>query len=264
MDINFFDELDTIVLELVSSSFDHLQSHISPSYLLEAPYRDILIAVAQGDGKLLNISKRARESESLTIELITQLVELDMLQVEESRENPLRVHPKQKIKRSLRPYRIQPKVRFKIPFFRFWFGFVEPYRNKLLQGDNIGFVENYKSHYDRCMSLVFEQLSDDLLELYLRDRDRIVSRGSFWDHHSEFDILSITHSGDIILGECKYKGRRVCKNELNKLKDKAKNSSIAVDIYALFSKDGFSNELKHSREKNLLLFDIEDFKKLQE
>ncbi len=264
MSMVFFDEPNDIILDLLPSKFDDLQSHISPSYLLDAPYRDILMAVAQGDGKLLNISKRAKQSESISIELITQLVKLDILQVEESRENPLRVHPKQKIKKSLRPYRIQPKIRFKIPFFRFWFGFVEPYRSRLLLGDHRGFIENYSSHHERCMSLVFEQLSDDLLELYLKDRDTIISRGSFWDHHSEFDILSITQGGDIILGECKYKGRRVCKNELNKLKDKAKNSSISVDIYALFSKDGFSNELKHSKEKNLLLFDIEDFKKLQQ
>jgi len=263
MNMNFFDELDDIVFDLIPSKFDYLESHISPSYLLETPYRDILIAIAQGDGKLLNISKRAKQSETVCSEIIIQLVELDILQIENSRENPLRLHPKQKIKKSLRSYRIQPKVRFQIPFFRFWFGFVEPYRDRLLSDDSQRFIENYNSHYDRCMSLVFEQLSDDLLELHFKSIDTIISRGSFWDHHSEFDILSITLSGDIILGECKYKGRRVCKNELNKLKEKAKNSGIIVDIHALFSKDGFSNELKHSREKNLLLFDMSDFKKLQ-
>lgn len=259
----FFDELDDMVLDLVSSKFDYLQSYISPSYLLDRPYRDILMATAQGDGKLLNISKRSKQSESLCNEIILQLVELDILQIENSRENPLRLHPKQKIKKSLRSYRIQAKVRFKIPFFRFWFGFVEPYRDRLLREDTLGFADNYHHHHDRCMSLVFEQLSDDLLEFYFKDKDSVISRGSFWDYHSEFDILSITKSGNIILGECKYKGRRVCKNELNKLKDKAINSGITVDIYALFSKDGFSNELKQTKAENLLLFDMSDFKKLQ-
>ncbi|SFV54019.1 hypothetical protein MNB_SV-6-96 [hydrothermal vent metagenome] len=250
-------------MDLIPSKFDYLQSHISPSYLLDRPYRDILIAIAQGDGKLHNISKRAKQSEAVCSELILQLVELDILQIENSRENPLRLHPKQKIKRSLRSYRIEPKVRFQIPFLRFWFGFVEPYRDRLLSGDSQRFIENYNSHYDRCVSLVFEQLSDDLLELHFGGEDTIISRGSFWDHHSEFDILSITKRGDIILGECKYKDRRVCKNELNKLKEKAKNSGIVVDTYALFSKDGFSNELKYTKDKNLLLFDLSDFKKLQ-
>jgi len=259
----FFDELDDMVLGLIPSRFDYFQSHISPSYLLVAPYRNILIAIAQGDGKLHNISKRAKQSESLCDEIISQLVELDILQIENSRENPLRLHPKQKIKKSLRSYRIQSKVRFKIPFFRFWFGFVEPYRDRMLSGSDQSFAENYNAHHDRCTSLVFEQLSDDLLDLHFNDSDTIVSRGSFWDHHSEFDILSITKGGNIILGECKYKGRRVCKNELNKLKEKAKNSGIIVDIYALFSRDGFSNELKQSKEENLLLFDISDFQKLQ-
>jgi hypothetical protein len=35
-----------------------------------------------------------------------------------------------------------------------------------------------------------------------------------------------------------------------------------VDYYLLFSKSGFSNELLKSKDKDLILFDIEDFKGL--
>ena len=57
--------------------------------------------------------------------------------------------------------------------------------------------------------------------------------------HSEFDILAVTESKTVILGECKYKDRKVCKNELTKLKAKALESGLKVDVFALFSKSGF-------------------------
>ncbi len=229
---------------------------------MEAPYRNILIAVARGDGKLLNVFKRARVNETVGGELIAELEDLGVLQLEASRENPLKEHPKQKIKKHLRSYRIQPKVRFIIPFLRFWFGFIEPYKRDMGEGKTQPFLENFNQHQDRCASLVFEQLSNDLLQHYFADKDPLLSKGSFWDRHSEFDLLSITSNKKIILGECKYKGRKVCKNELNKLKEKAYQSGISVNIYVLFSKDGFSKELKHSKNNNLLLFDLNDFKEL--
>lgn len=65
-----------------------------------------------------------------------------------------------------------------------------------------------------------------------------------------------------ILGECKYKDRTVCKNELTKLKMKAAESGIKVDVYALFSKSGFSKELLSMQDDNLLLFDLGDLEVL--
>ncbi len=58
------------------------------------------------------------------------------------------------------------------------------------------------------------------------------------------------------MGECKYKDRTVCKNELTKLKQKVAESNIKVDVYALFSKFGFSKELLQMSDEKLLLFDL--------
>lgn len=263
MKIDFFDDLDEVIMHQVLLNVNAFEALVSPSYLLEAPYRTLLIAVARGDGKLLNVFRRARVNETTGGELLSELCDLGILEIEASRENPLKTYPKQKIKKQLRSYRIQSKARFKIPFLRFWFGFVEPYKRDIAQGKTQDFLENFRRHQDRCISLSFEQLSNDLLVLYFDEKDPLISRGSFWDRYSEFDLLSLSRSKKIILGECKYKGRKVCKNELNKLKEKAAQSGIPVDIYALFSKNGFSNELMQSTEPNLLLFELEDFRRLQ-
>jgi len=145
---------------------------------------------------------------------------------------------------------------------RFWFGFVTYYRKDLALGKGEDFLENFEKHYERLRSLVYEQLCDDLLVKYYETKEPIISSGSYWNIYSEFDILAVTKSKKLILGECKYKDRTVCKNELTKLKQKAAESGIKVDVYALFSKSGFSKELLGMRDEKLLLFDLNDLKVL--
>ncbi len=237
-----------------------LKSLINPIYLLTEPYRAILIAIARGDGRLSNIFRKARVGSTFGLEVLKELEGLDIIKFEISREEPLKKYPNQKLEKSLRSYKIESKVRFISPFYRFWFGFVEPYNKDLSKKNSERFFKNFEKHFSRLNSLVFEQLSNELLNIYFNNK--LKSMGSYWDKNSEFDIFATTEDNKIILGECKYKNRKICKNELSKLKSKAKESNISVNIYALFSKNGFSNELQNSNINNLLLFKLKDFSKL--
>ncbi len=242
--------------------FDDASNSISPSYLLDEPYRRLLISVARGDGKILNIFRRARLSESAGGQMINELSEAGIVHIEDSRETRIKRTGGQKIPKELRRYRIQSKVRFSLPFHRFWFGFFEPFRRDLSRGDDGSFWENFNKHKERAQSLIFEQLSNDLLiHLYSQD-DPIISSGSWWNRDSEYDIMACTESGTVILGECKYKGRKITKAELTKLKDKAHNAGIRVDRYALFSRNGFSKELYGMEGSELLLKNIDDYQLL--
>jgi len=238
--------------------FSKFQNLVSPSYILETPYRELLVAVARGDGKLYSVLRKAKLSESAGEKIVEELVSLNILKVEHSREAPLRIHPKHKLPRDQRAYRIQDKLRFVQPFMRFWFGFVTYYKKDLVLGKGEKFLENFSQHYERLRSLVYEQLSNELLLHYYADKTPIISSGSYWNIYSEFDILAVTKDKQIILGECKYKDRTVCKNELTKLKQKAAESGIKVDVFALFSKSGFSKELWSMKSDTLLLFDLSD------
>ena len=260
--MDYYDVVFSMVKSNFVENFSRFQSLVSPSYLLESPYREILIAVARGDGKLYSVLRKAKLSEALGEQIVQELVDLNVLRVEASRESPLRIHPKHKLKKELRSYRVQDKLRFVKPFMRFWFGFVTYYRKDLALGKGNAFLENLEKHYDRLRSLVYEQLCDELLIHYYKDKSPLISSGSFWNIHSEFDILAVSQDKKVILGECKYKDRKVCKNELTKLKAKALESGINVDVYALFSKSGFSNELLQMQDKSLLLFDLNDLEVL--
>lgn len=258
IELDYFDDVFSMVDTNFVENFTKFQNLISPSYLLESPYREVLMAVARGDGKLHSVIRKAKLSQSAGEKIIEELVSLDVLRVEHSRESPLRTHHKHKLKKEQRVYRIQDKLRFVQPFMRFWFGFVTYYRKDLAQGKGEKFMENFKKHYERLRSLVYEQLCNALLLHHYSNRSPIISSGSYWDIHSEFDILAVTDKKKIILGECKYKDRTVCKNELTKLKQKALESGIQVDVFALFSKSGFSKELLTQEDEALLLFDLED------
>jgi hypothetical protein len=262
IELNFFEDVFTMVESNFVKHFNKFQNLVSPSYLIETPYREVLMAVARGDGKFYSVLRKARLSESAGESVIRELVELNILQIEFSRESPLKTHPKHKIKKELRSYRIQDKLRFVYPFMRFWFGFVMYYKNDLLQGDARAFLENLKKHYERLRTLVYEQLCDALLMKHYENSTPLLSHGSYWNQHSEFDVLAITEDKKLILGECKYKDRKVCKNELGKLKAKALQSGIKVDVYALFSKSGFSKELLGMKDEKLLLFDLNDLQVL--
>ena len=258
-----FGGLEANIEAHILEGFDKALTWIAPSYLMDDPYRKLLIAVARGDGKLLNIFRRAGLSEAVGGSLLHELESLGILRIEASRESPIRRrHKHQPLPKELRGYRIQSKARFVRPFHRFWFGFVAPYARELEQGEYRRFWKNYRDHRDRALSLIFEHLSEALLVHTLAPDDTILSGGSWWDRRSEYDLLLVTKSGQVILGECKYTGRAVTKGELTKLQDKAMQTGIRVDTYALFSRNGFSKELSGMAGEGLMLFGIEDFEGL--
>ena len=262
INLEFFDDVFTLVERTILEQMVDFENLISPSYILEEPYNKFLSILAKGEGKMLSSFHKARLGENNGMGIVQDLIDSNIVFIEYSRENPLKIHPKHKLKKELRRYKIQDKVRFVLPFYRFWFGFVMPFYPELKEGISTNFIKYFKQHYEILRSLVFEQLSKEFIIDYFADKDEIISCDSYWDKDNEFDILAVTKSHKIILAECKYKDRKVCKNELNKLKQKAIYSGIEVDRFVLFSKSGFSNELKDIKQQNLLLFDMDDISKL--
>ena len=257
-----FGGVEATVERQILGRLEEVRERITPSYLMEAPYRLLLVAVARGDGKLFNAFRRARLSETVGGQLVRELVTQGVVALEASREPPIRRRHGQQLPRELRGYRIQSKVRFVRPFDRFWFGFVVPFLGELARGETQQFWTYLRRHRSRASSLVFEQLSNALLEQTFLAEDPIIGTGSWWDRRSEYDVLAFTRGGRLILGECKYTGRSITKGELTKLQDKAAQTGFAVDTWVLFSRSGFSRELSGMADDTLLLFGVEDFERL--
>ncbi|HIE34799.1 MAG TPA: hypothetical protein EYP79_01195, partial [Campylobacterales bacterium] len=163
---------------------------------------------------------------------------MKILKKEYSREKPIKKsNPKEKLKKSLRRYKISHKIRFQKPFLRFWFRYIEPNIKDLENCKFKKVIKIIQNDFDNFVSLTYEELSNELIKERFKDID---SSGSYWDIKIELDILASLKDNKIVVGECKWKNSKICKKTLTSLKKKCKISNIEADFFALFSKSGFS------------------------
>lgn len=103
----------------------------------------------------------------------------------------------------------------------------------------------------------FENLSIKLAKIYLKEPN--LDLYSYWTKEFEVDMYAKSDSFGYIIGEVKFKDRKVCKNTLNLLDNKAEKIGIKPNFTFIFSKSGFSNEMLSLKRNDLKLFDLEDF-----
>jgi hypothetical protein len=221
----------------------------------------LLNALAVGDRRIFSAFKRAGLNNGNGGAALKYLQERSVVEVEYSRET----HPKElqdtKVKRELARHRISDKILFTQPYLRFWFYFIVPHKKEIQLGEYNNFFENFNEKQNQYTSLVFEELSELLLNYNLRDA-QILSSGSYWDLNMEIDILTLTDDGSIYVAECKWKNHKINKKELNKLEDKCEKLEISPTQVVLFSKRGFSKELESMAGKNIALYKASDFEVL--
>ncbi len=219
----------------------------------------LLFRIAVGDRKSHSIYKnditRPRGKE-----LYRLLYEHEVISKEYSRES-LPDIPRRYLKKELRRYQIEDKILFQDNFTRFWFTFIVPWQEAIQKGDFAEVEAQIARELDKFISFTFENLSNELIRKYFTD-ETVIETGSYWDKNIELDLLAKTDKGTVIAGECKWKNQRISKNILTKLQKKCERGNIRPDFYALFSKSGFSNELRKQKTENLLLFDLKDFETL--
>ena len=222
-------------------------------------HKRLLRALAIGDRRIFSAFNRAGFNNGNGGAIINELCSLGLIQIELSREeSPRKNNPKGKLKRADSRHRISHKVLFSDPFVRFWFYFIIPYIKEIENGEFNNFFKEFNEKKNSYTSLVFEELSEILLNYHIRDSN-IISSGSYWDAKIEIDILTITDKDETFVAECKWKNHKINKSELHKVQDKCEKLNITPTQIALFSKRGFSKELKSIQGKELALYSCDDF-----
>ncbi|EAI8624456.1 ATP-binding protein [Campylobacter lari] len=211
-----------------------------------------LSVLSKNDRKRYSINKSIPHFQALG--LINKLLEKNILILEKSQEKPIAKNKRQKVKKELRSYNIQDKVVFKNQGLRFFFYFIYPKLNLIAMKKYNELIELIQENLEKYQSFTFELLCKEFLAKKLKV-DQVYS---FWNYYHEIDLYY--HENNFcVLGEVKFKERKICKNILNILKSKAKQLQIQPNLYVLFSKSGFSKELILNKERNLLLYTLEDF-----
>ncbi|MCD8212624.1 MAG: DUF234 domain-containing protein [Campylobacter sp.] len=223
----------------------------------EQAIKKALIKLAKSDRKRSAIRKILPQT--LANKVYAQLFEKEFLFIEKSREQPKIRQKRQAVKKSERRYKIEDKIHFSSHFSRFWFRFIEPNLELLKNGERQKVLDAVKEKFDEYASLGFEMLCGEFIAKILGINGTIFS--SFWKKDMELDMF-FRINDKIVVGEAKYKEHKVCKNVLNLLLYKCEKLGVKPDLIALFSKSGFSKELKSSKDDRLRLYEIKDFERL--
>ena len=261
--VDFYCVFDGCFIRASSSDlFESIKNDILPFYpLLSSKFK-----LDKQSAKALHIlAKNSRKRYSINKQLghfaasftMNKLLERGFLQIEKSKEEKIKRKKGQKLKKALRKYTIQDKVLFRNNFLRFFAYCLQPNENLILNKAYDELLAKIKKEFKHYQSLCFEGLGRELLE----SKFKINSISSFWSNDVEIDLF-YKDSKLTVLGEVKFKDKKICKNIFNSLQNKAKILNLKPDYFVIFSKSGFSSELIKNKEANLLLFDFDELKTL--
>ena len=261
-DIDTSKPIEILIKELILENFSTLNDKITELTLGEPSYKRLLHALAVGDRRIFSAFNKAGLNNGNGGAALNFLQEKGLISIEYSREEPARsLNPNGKLKREIARHRISHKVLFSQPFIRFWFYFITPHIKDILQNNYENLFKDFKLKQNSYTSLVFEELSEVLLNYHIRDA-QILSSGSYWDANIEIDIFTITDDEKTYIGECKWTNHKVNKKEFHKLIDKCEKLNIEPTQISFFSKRGFSKELTNMQGAQLALYSSEDFNAL--
>ena len=250
VDINL--PLEEQIEHKILNKYKYLRDDISSITLGDAAHHKVLSALAIGDRRTNSAFKKTSTSFDDGIEIVDKQCSRGMLRLEKSRINLANQDFNENV---------SEKLFFTTPFAHFWFAFISPYFKGIRDGDFKEFYKIYNNHKNEFSNVVFDQLSHEVLKKSFKD-DRIQTIGRYWDEDISLDIIAKTKEGKLIVGSSKFTNNKIKKSELTKLQEKAKKLNLDVDIFVLFSKKGFSNELKNLKGQNLKLFTPRNFSTL--
>jgi hypothetical protein len=243
-------EIDTskpafeLIEKLILADYRYIRNDITELTEGMPLYHAILTGIALGDGKTHTAYKRANISKDVGDKAVEDLCEKKIIKLKKSKKS-------------------SDKLYFTSPFLRFWFAFVSPLFKGIKEGNFKEVQERFINRQSEFVNLTFTQLAQEYLKLSLKD-EGLLECGSYWDDKNGLDIYAKTKDKKIIIGSTKYTNSKIKKNTLTKLQQTAKEMGIKADIFVIFSKKGFSSELKSLKGESLKLYTIKNFKSMVE
>ncbi|MBS9782522.1 MAG: hypothetical protein KGV43_01815 [Arcobacter sp.] len=211
----------------------------------------ILTGIAQGDRKTTTSFKRAHVSFEEGMKCVDNLLDTQIIEI----ESPLNFLVKSQENTTSK------KLLFTVPFLRFWFAFISPIYKGIKERNYKEFFTLWQNRKTEFQDFICEELALEYIQDIFKE-EGIKLIGKYWNKDINIDILAKTKSGKIIAGNYINSSKKVKKDALNKLKSDCEDMDLKVDIYTLFSKNGYTSELKSLKSENIRLFTLKSFKYL--
>ena len=205
-------------------------------------YSVILKAIAYGNSRFGNIVNYTGLDKTMITKYIENLINLHIIK----KEYP--VTSKKEIKRDA-------LYRFNDNYFHFWFRFVYPNKSLIEESRVEPLIAELRDKFKQYVSFVFE----DVCRQRLMEKLEFARLGRWWHKEIEIDLIGIDEKcKKIIFIECKWKDNVDAGLVLNELKEKSKyvqwHNDQREEYYCVVAKS-FKDRV---REKNVLLFDLDD------
>ncbi len=217
-----------------------------------AVYNTILYYLAVGNRKLNDLHSKTGYSRAKISVYLKNLIQLDIVE----KLVPLDEEGKENAMRGL--YRIKDN------FLSFWYRFVFPNLSEIMldSADRI-YTREIAPDLDTYMEEYFADVCTEFLKL-MNLHERLPEKFIWWDRwygkNGTIDILAQTGDKKTLVGNCHFENRITEPEEYLALLALADEAKVSSDYCYLFSRKGFSDELKKmaADRKDLILIGLED------
>lgn len=204
-------------------------------------YNAILASLAAGKNKLNDIYARTGFSRAKISVYIKNLIELDVVEKVfsfDSMENTTKVQAN--VQKGL--YRIKDN------YLRFWYRYVFPNISEVMQGYGEQVYEkeiskDFAAYMQECFTGVCcEYLK--LMDQYGKLDNHYTTWGTWYGKAGRIDVVAGNSSEGILVGFCRFDSRMMTGKELKLYKELLELAQLQPKELYLFSKAGFSEELR--------------------
>jgi len=243
---NIQEQIETHILR----RYRYLRNDVSAITKGDEESYKILSGLALGDRRTNSAFKRCSINFDDGIDIVDEQCENGTLKLEKTQ------YKFTKLEKDLD---ISEKLIFTSPFLHYWFACVSPIFKGVRDGNYKESLECYQNRKTELEAFVFEQLCHELAKIVYKE-EGIKNIGRYWDNSGDkVKLLLKTKEGKIIAGAIKYTNTKAKKSDLNALINSCDELGIKVDEYIIFSKKGFSSELKSMKSDTIKLFSLRNF-----
>ena len=204
-------------------------------------YNAILAALASGRNKLNDIYARTGFSRAKISVYIKNLIELDVVEKVfsfDASESATLVHAN--VQKGL--YRIKDN------YLRFWYRYVFPNLSAVLmgQGDQVYEKEiskDFTVYMQECFAGVCSEYLK-LMEQYGKLTNRYETWGTWYGKTGRIDVVAGNGADKILAGFCRFDSRMMTAKDLSQYKELLELALLKPQELYLFSKAGFTEELR--------------------
>ena len=171
------------------------------------------------------------------------------------KEVPVTEKNPEKSRRGL--YRIQDQ------FIKFWFSYVYPFKGEIETGNILSAFTQWKKSFIHVVAQNYELAAQEILRKHQKKAFAFSRIGRWWEGNEEIDIVALNEAThEILFAEVKWSNKQVGTNIYEDLKQKAAKVTWGKkdrkECFALFSKSGFTPDMKKLARKDCVLLFEQD------